>query len=128
MAKAVHKNFIISLDIYPFDVMVSVGEEDDTLFKRLRKLSISEDEFEMTRFDTENGRGRYCLFKTGASLIRLKQEPKTPEQFGTLQHEIFHCASSILWRVGIKLKMKYSDEAYAYLIGYLTEKIYYRLK
>ena len=73
------------------------------------------------------GIGRYCLFKSGQSLIRIKGKPKTPEEFGTLQHEIFHIAASLLWRIGMKLKVKSSDEAYAYLIGYLTTEIYKKI-
>ena len=117
------KNFIIELAIYPFDVMVSIGEESNKLFERL--IASGVDENEVTNAEYENiGDARYCLFNSGQSLIRIKKKPETPKEYGHLQHEIFHCAASILWRIGMKLKIKTSDEAYAYLIQFLTEQIY----
>lgn len=124
--KNVLQNFIIKLDVYPFDIMVSIGEPDDILFKKLKKCGVGESDLDMASYD-DIGRAKYCLFGSGQSLIRLKKKPRTPEDYGTLQHEIFHCATSILWRIGMKLKMKTSDEAYAYLIGYLTKTIYEKL-
>lgn len=121
------KNFIISLDIYPFDVMISVGEDNKTLFKRLIKCGINENEAKLA--DYENiGDARYCLFSTGQSLLRIKSFPKSSKDYGILQHEIFHVASAILYRIGMKLKINTSDEAYAYLIQFLTEKIYSNIK
>ena len=117
------KNFIISLDVYPFDIMVSVGEESAVLFKKLIKAGVSDKEVLLAEYENI-GDARYCLFEDGQSLIRIKSVPKTPKEYGHLQHEIFHCASAILWRIGMKLKIKTSDEAYAYLIQFLTERIY----
>lgn len=118
------KNFIIPLVVYPFDLMVSFGETDEQLFARLRKTNVKEDEFNNAAFDGDECKGRYCLFKCGASLIRLRHTPKTSADFGYLHHELFHAVSGIMWRIGVQLEIKVSDEAYAYLIGYLTEQIY----
>jgi len=120
-------NFILPLTPYPFDLMVSVGETDEMLFKRLGRYTIGEEEMQDAKYEGDTGQGRYCLFKCGASLIRIKGKPKTPEEKGTLAHEIFHCAASVLWRVGIKLKILTSDEVYAYFCGFLTTEIYKRL-
>jgi hypothetical protein len=117
------KNFIVPLVVYPFDVMVSLGETDKELFDKLRKKGISEDELQEVVLKRTT-LARYCLFDCGASLIRMRNIPKTNSEYGHLQHEIFHAVSSILWSIGMKLEIKTSDEAYAYLIGYLTQEIY----
>lgn len=49
--------------------------------------------------------------------------PKSVTDYGTLAHEIFHAVTFILTRIGMSLTNE-SDEAYAYLIGYLTKEIY----
>lgn len=121
------KNFIIELVVYPLDIMVSVGESDNTLFAKLKKFDVAEKDLKSAKYDS-NGQARFCLFTGGQSLIRICKTPKTPEDYGDLQHEIFHAVSCILDRIGMKLVILKSDEAYAYLTGYLVTEIYKRLK
>lgn len=120
-------NFIIPLVVYPFDVMVSIGQTDEELFKQLNKYEITAEDLENARY-SDRGLGRYCLFECGASLIRVKHRPKTPNEYGTLHHEIFHVISAVMWKIGMQLKISISDEAYAYLLDYLTTEIYKKLK
>lgn len=122
----IKSNYIIAMDIYQHDLMLSIGESDEVLFKKLINAGVDESEVEQAKY-ASGGLGRYCLFKSGQSLIRIKAKPKIPQEFGTLAHEIFHIATALLWRIGMKLKLKSSDEAYAYLIGYLTTEIYKKL-
>jgi len=117
------QNFIVDLHVYPFDIMVSIDESDEVLFKQLKDVNIPIEEISKSQYEP-NGVGRYCLFEGGQSLIRMKKTPLTPFEFGILQHEIFHCATALLWKMNVKFKMKVSDEAYAYLIQYITEAIY----
>ena len=42
---------------------------------------------------------------------------------GTISHEIFHAASCLLRKRGMKLSSS-SEEAYAYLIDWMTDKVY----
>lgn len=115
-------NFIVPLVVYPFDVMVSFGQTDDELKKSLSKVGGEWD-------DTMEciGEGRFCMNGKNQSLIRLKNYPTTCEQYGSLQHEIFHAVTRILDRTGLKFKLFISDEAYSYLIGYLTTEIYKKI-
>lgn len=62
------------------------------------------------------------ICENGVSIIVLKKFDFTPKDLGTLSHEIFHIAFMILDNMGISYSNK-SDEAYAYLIGYITEQI-----
>jgi hypothetical protein len=112
-------NFIIPLIIYPFDVMVSLGQSDKALKADLLKYDIEwDDNIKCV------GKGRFVLFFTNQSLIRLSIYPKTFEDYGALQHEVFHCVTMVLDRIGMKFIPRKSDEAYSYLIGYLTTEIY----
>lgn len=114
-------NFIIPLVIYPFDIMVSFGETDKQLKKALKKAG---SEWDDSMSLAPNGRGRFCMNPRNQSVLRMPVIPVTVEQYGTLQHEIFHGVTFIFSRIGIKLVILKSDEAYAYLIGYITEQIY----
>lgn len=116
------KNFIIPLVIYPFDVMVSLGETDEELKSSLKKVN--------TEWDDNMacvGKGRFYMTEQKQSIIRLSVYPKTNEDYGTLAHEIFHAVTHILNVVGMKLAFFKSDEAYAYLMGYLTTEIYKKI-
>lgn len=117
------KNFVISLVVYPFDVMVSLGESDEELRRSLKKVDTEwEDNMQCT------GIGRFYMNDRNQSIIRLSVYPKSNEDYGTLSHEIFHAVTHILDRIGMRLILLKSDEAYAYLTGYLTTEIYKKIK
>lgn len=112
-------NFIVPLIIYPFDIMVSMGQSDEELKQTLSEVGSSWDD-KMSIV----GVARFSMNEHNQSVIRLPKIPSTNNELGILQHEIFHCVTYILDRIGIKLVLGKSDEAYSYLIGYLTEQIY----
>jgi hypothetical protein len=115
-------NSIIPLIVYPFDVMISLGQSDQELKKSISKFSIEWDENMKCV-----GAGRFILLPTNQSIIRLSDYPETCEHYGALQHEIFHCVTMVLDRIGMKFIPLKSDEAYSYLIGYLTTEVYKRI-
>lgn len=119
-------NFIIPLVVYPFDVIVSISESDEALFKKLKKRGIDVADTNLSVYSNTT-RGRTIIFSGNQSLIRMYELRDTPEWYGNLAHEVFHAVEFILERVGMKLTMK-SDEAYAYLVGYITTEIFKRLK
>ncbi len=119
-------NFIIPLVVYPFDVMVSFGQTDDELLKNLLKC-LTEEQIRNKELWSDNEKdGGTVIFASGQTLIRMPKIPKSAKEYGTLQHEIFHATEFVLSRIGMILCDK-SDEAYAYLIGYLTTQIYKRI-
>jgi hypothetical protein len=95
----------------------------------MKRFGISKDEdyilFNLQSYKTK--KARTVLLSNNAVCIRLKQFDHTPNCHGTLAHEIFHAIEFVFYNVGIKLRRS-SDEAYAYCIGYLTEKIYEALE
>lgn len=117
-------NFIVPLVVYPFDVMVSIGEEDAILEKKLKSSGVDVGTVELVH--SETARGRCILFGGNRTLVRIYKYPDKPVDYGYLQHEIFHAVEFIFDRIGMKLTTD-SDEAYAYLIAYLTTKIHERL-
>lgn len=119
-------NFIIPLTVYPFDVMVSISESDEVLFDKLKKKGVDVADTNLHVY-SDTQRGRTILFKGNQTLVRMYELRDTPEWHGNLAHEIFHAVEFILERVGMKLTID-SDEAYAYLIGYITTEIYKHLK
>ncbi len=118
------KNFIIPLVVYPFDLMVSVGESDAKLKQTLSEVGIENEDHMWTFGHTT--KGRFCLFESNHGLIRIGAKPITPEDYSNLQHEIFHYAMHVFDRIGMKWTPE-ADEAYSYMIGYLTKEIYTRL-
>lgn len=118
-------NFIINLEVYPFDVMVSIGETDEAVVKMFEKKGIEMGE-EAKEAIKIRGKARTIMLVGGQSLLRLPKHPETNFEYAVLQHEIFHVVEFVMSKIGIKLCNK-SDEAYAYLIQFLTLKIYNKL-
>ena len=121
-------NFIINLQVYPFDLMISIGQTDLELGKKLdRYTGLSEKEINNVRYTSDTCQGRFCQFSNGAYLIRLRHLPRTAEDYGNLSHEICHVVLTLMDRVGMKLKIMTSCEAYAYLTAFITENIFKRI-
>ena len=115
-------NFILPLVIYPLDIMVSIAQTDCELRKELIKCgSVWNDIMKCL------GDGLYVMTPSNQSLIRIKKYPITPREYGILQHEIFHAVTNIMHRIGMKFIILKSDEAYAYLVQYITEAIYTKM-
>ena len=116
-------NVIIPLVVYTFDVMLSIGQTNGELKKSLEKYRCDwSDLLELS----PTSLGRTVMTDSNHTIIRFTKWPETCQQYGTLAHEIFHAVDFIFKRIGITLSED-SDEAYAYMIGYLTEEIYKKL-
>jgi hypothetical protein len=127
MAKEKKLCIIIPLVIYPFDIVCCFGHTNDEVNRILNKFNVTEDDLDAAELKNETVQGRYVMFSSNQSFIRLKYFPTTPEQYGFLQHEIFHCVTHIMDKIGISFILLDSDEAYSYLVGYITTEIYNKL-
>lgn len=116
-------NCIIPLVIYPFDIMFSFNQTDDELRKEFKKYMIDESNY----FEHPFVKGRCSQFPTGQIIIRLRDYPETNRHYGFLQHEIYHAVNYLMSFIGTKYSDD-SEECYAYLIAYITEQIYGKLK
>lgn len=119
-------NFIVPLVIYPFEVMVSFGQTDEELLRVLDKFKI--DHSKNYLFSSPSSGGTAKMFSSGQMLLRLRHLPGSTFDYGVLQHEIFHIVCFTMDRVGIHYDIEKSDEAFAYLIQFLTQQIYNKLK
>lgn len=113
------KNFIIPLVVYPFDVMVSVGETNEQLKGKLDKFNVDYRNY----FEHPVNLGRSTLFHSKQTLIRFRKYA----DHKTIAHEVFHAVTCLLTEIGMPFNIDHNDEAYAYLIGYLTGEIYKRI-
>lgn len=118
-------NFIIDLHVYPFDVMVSIGQTDIELNKDLVKVKRIFP-LEDIQYPCNRSYAMFILWDSGYGLIRLKTSPKTSEEKGYLAHEVTHYTNHLLDDIGMKWSKK-SDESYSYLCQFLTTEIYKRL-
>lgn len=121
-------NFIIDLVVYPFDIMFSIGESDKEFMRTLKdrlpkKYLPKKSEDNICQLEDECRGRTWHHLEGGQTIIRLKKKPKSEQEMGSLAHEIFHAVDFIFRHVGIQLSSD-SDEAYAYLIGYITEQFY----
>jgi hypothetical protein len=119
--------FIVPLAVYPFDVLVCFGQTDKEVRKLLDKYSIGEEGIELCMFTSDTVRARTVMLDGNQTIIRMRHIPETCEDYADLQHEIFHAVTFVMHRVGMSLELMASDEAYAYLIGYLTKIIYKKI-
>jgi hypothetical protein len=91
-------NYLIKGTVYPFDVLISVDEEDVKVIETLLILGVPKDDF-------------------NEDLKRKK-----------LVHELFHHVAFLFERIGIQLDVEKSDEAYAYYLEWVTGQALVNLK
>jgi hypothetical protein len=125
-------NKIIPIGLYPFDLMLSFNETDNQIKKALKEFKITpENATETTVFDMDKSKtkiGRMVMFIGKQTVIRLNFMPhlSDPFEMSLLQHEIFHTVGFMMSEINTPLNND-THEVYAYLIQYLTEKIYKEL-
>ena len=115
-------HFIVPLVVYPFDVMVAVGYSNLELKEVLLGYDIKGEKY----FKNELKDASTYMFDGNQTIIRFKSKEQLTH--ATIAHEIFHAVTLILSEIGMDFKILVNDEAYAYLIGYLTEQVYKNLK
>jgi hypothetical protein len=111
--------------------MFSLGESKKQLRKTLKErlhedaFKIAYDDDFLDAFDPNSKQAGQTLFIKGhrQTIIRLC---KTPSR-GVVAHEIFHAVEMIMRFLRMPLTPE-NDEAYAYMIGYITDKFYEQVK
>lgn len=119
-------NFLISLDVYPYSILVSLNQTKKQLRKHIKKYQ----GIDLKEFDKYT-KGKYggimLCFNSKSHLIHLPHYDGGPQDLSILVHEVWHCAYSILKFVGI-YPTNDTNEAYAYLIECILFKILQRIK
>ena len=111
---------VIPLVIYPFDVVISINQSDKQFLKSMdgQDMTDSEGLFNLP----ETTAARCVMIPSNLTVIRFKIGDEIRHDH--IAHEIFHAVTFIMERVGMEFIVMKSDEAYAYLIGYITKKVY----
>ena len=120
------KNFVIETVIYPFDVLISYGETEAQLAKNLKMYGAKANVKELLGDNTTAA--RTTMLDSGQTIITFNPKKFKKEFHNYVAHEVFHAVTFIMDRVGMKLEVMVSCEAYAYLIGYLVGEIHKQIK
>lgn len=119
-------NFVLSWQLYPHDVMVSVGETEAQVLRRIRRTAyeLTPDEIEQLSF---KGRvGRTVMLRGGQTILWVQRFNGDPASVAVLAHEAYHAVCMLLERVGVAYSDS-SDEAFAYALEWLMRTILARL-
>jgi hypothetical protein len=120
------KNVVIKWDLYPYDVMLSVGETTDDVVRRLKRLRYKIDKDETDDLNMSND-GRTVMLKGGQTVIRLKDFQNNGVYIALLAHEALHAVFFLMNKVGITYGED-SDEAYTYALQWLMSTLLHVLK
>jgi hypothetical protein len=124
-----YTSFPVPLDIYQAGIWFVVSEDHRRSIKFVNyKYGLpnpSAPAFDETEFAHLVGK-TFC-HSLGWPIIWLPSFPKKPIEHAFVAHEIFHAVYDLLAKAGIRLSFD-SDEAYAYLIGHITQKFYEKAK
>jgi hypothetical protein len=104
--------------IYDFDLIIFTGGTEKEISKYLKSIVPDDVEDEVDEIDFKS-RGYTFMFSSGQTIIRFGKD----SNMGTVAHEIFHAAEFLMRRLRMTLSDD-SSEAYAYLIGYITNQYY----
>jgi hypothetical protein len=113
------KMFVVSWEIFPFNVLVFLGTKRDDVLKEIHEYGYDLDDEEKSHL-IMYGTGRTVILKGGQTVLWLNNYPKKGS--GVLSHEIAHSVYFILDKVGIKINDD-CEELFAYMTEYLTNKI-----
>lgn len=115
---------IFTIDMLSRDVLLHFGNAA-SLRKVLRKYH-SKDIVEeiVANPPSEKNYGGRTIYRQDPYImvLWLPKIPQTATEYATMAHEIFHTAVAIMQSIGASLSVD-SEEAYAYLIGFLTKKV-----
>lgn len=121
---------VITNNIYPFKFHILLGFKTMDDFKKVLKLKTRKATNEARKYlddiDLEGCEARTTEFK-GNIFILVKNFKGSPGCYDTLQHEILHAVIMSAEFIGLELH-KSTEEYYAYMVGFLTKKIYKELK
>lgn len=117
-------SFKLNLKVYPFSVQFVFG---DVGFLKAKTKHLEQTYKDWIEELQEGDHGFVYPLDTGGYVMWLNEIPNTPMKLGQLSHEIFHLVEKLFRRIDLPLTEE-SSEAYAYLIQYITQQVYNKLK
>ena len=117
-------NKLIQNEIYPFQVLVSIGESDQEFLNLLEIHEISDVSNDVVTLEKyEPGEGRTELINNCQIIIRLNFNPSSPEDLSIVPHEVLHAVGFICNELNIPFNDD-TEEVYAYLLEFYTKEIF----
>lgn len=118
----INNHILIDIPVFYRDLIVCFGDKD-TLKSALAYYHDKETAERLCTVADSNDEGTTVYDEElGVFFMWLPRKPKTAQDFGFLSHEVFHATCAVLCNIGSSLTTQ-SEEVYAYLITYLTQKI-----
>lgn len=115
-------NAIIPIDIYNHDLMVHFGSKKSLVDSLSKYVSKKAAEASVKGIEGVTCGHMEFSDRLGVYYIWMPNVPNDNSSWATLQHEIFHFVVALMKKVGIPLSDD-TEEAYAYLIGYVTKSV-----
>ncbi|RHJ79130.1 hypothetical protein [Parabacteroides sp. AM08-6] len=115
-------NKIINIDIFCRDLMVHFGnrkELKDVLKRYCDKQTIK---YVINEIDFSAKGYTLCNSNKKVLIVYMPTKPYDSKSMGFLIHELLHVTNCIMEEIGVE-PSESSEEAYAYLIGFLTRRI-----
>lgn len=122
MIKKQFKTFNVHAGTYDFGINFCIGDDIDRAVKyvnfKFELGTITKDDFDCLgkRFF----RYGYC------PIVWIPKYPNTPNELGTISHEIFHSVCDVMRWANIPLTNE-TEEAYCHLIKHITKKFYEKI-
>ena len=121
------KPFIVDVDIYDEQILFVLCSRK-ALKKWLKKFPKKERKALMYMYDEGWSQNPHATAITSYSrqlplLVSVREMDTDNYTIGNIQHEIFHCTAIILRWKGMEL-CEESEEAFAYLNGYITSEVH----
>ena len=121
-----NRAFIIDLVIYPLKLYVVFGELKKQTTKLLNSLPHppSEEQLKdiLVSFENDDYGARTLPLNNGV-MIHFKNMDKD-DLYDFIPHEALHAVKQVLSVVGVGKMSSANDEAYCYLLGYITKQIF----
>jgi hypothetical protein len=104
---------------YPLRVLLCHGATIQQIDRKLVSLHFYTGDVKIIDLNYD---GLTALLPRGDAVIQLREIPRDPHSWAVLAHEIFHAVDHMMEKIGCEL-VSGSEEAYAYAIQDLTERI-----
>lgn len=115
-------HFVVTIPVYGLGILLSFGQTKEQLEATLKKRNVT-----TIKIRDDHGTGNLGGYvqtdQSTTAVLWLRHWPERASQYNVLQHEIFHAVDYLLRNIGFTLSDD-SNEAWAYAIGHVSEKVY----
>lgn len=115
---------VIPIEIYNTDLLVCFGDVQGVKEALQKHIGDEKTEETMRNFGKvgKTTLARTCMAANGGVVIWMPLLPDNTKDYATLAHETLHATAFIMRKAGVPFSTD-TEEAYAYLIGYITLQI-----